>query len=358
MYSLSSRTSCRVKIILNQISNSWDNYVNKKMSREKASRIRKQVVSENGSRTVDQKLKKHIKEYCRDAFGSSSYWPWLATYAELRGEFKQGWIPVDYYRFRLLPKMNPEKFMRFSEAKTIDHKLFNGSIITPLFFRSNGLYCDKDGVVQSKSDIQQLLHDLNDEIVIKPDDGRGGNHIMFKHSTEISLKELPPDTDLLFQKVVHQHHELDRLYPHSVNTFRVLTYIDQEGSIQIKFIIIRFGRSGSRVDNASNGGGWIFVQMSGKVEPMAYNRYGIEIGNRHPDTGVEYEKLELPFLLNVINLCKDAHRSFPYTRIIGWDVFIDQQKGPRLIEWNANNPGFWEYEARFGPFFREMIHLY
>jgi hypothetical protein len=280
----------------------------------------------------------------------------LAYYTELRGEFKEGWIPDDYYRFELIPKMNPEKYMRFSEAKTIDHKLFNGRMIEPLFFRSNGQYCSKDGSVKKRSEIEEMLQGLNSEVVIKPDAGQGGECIDFKHPKEVCLDVLPRDKDLLFQQVVQQHPELHKLYPHSINTFRVLTHIDQEGKIKVKFIVIRFGRDGSRVDNASKGGGWIFVQLDGKVEPTAYDGDGIEMGTRHPNTGVEYAELKLPFLHKVINLAKKTHRTFPYVRIIGWDVFVNEKEEPKLVEWNANNPFFEVIEARFGPFFEEIIN--
>jgi hypothetical protein len=45
----------------------------------------------------------------------------------------------------------------------------------------------------------------------------------------------------------------------------------------------------------------------------------------------------------------------PYAAIIGWDVFINEEGAPKLIEWNAKNPFFWPVEARYGPFFKSMV---
>lgn len=356
MYSLSSKILHRVELILNRANNLCKNHVSYKMSRDIAHKIRKQIIVQNGREVINNRLLNEIKKYCSERFGSTSYWPWLALYTELTGKFKRGWIPDDFYRFELLPEMNPEKFMRFSEAKTIDHKLFNELIIAPLFFRTNGQYCYKNGTIKTKSEIKELLADFNEEIIIKPASGRGGNKIMFEHSAKLCLDDLPGDTDLIFQKVVRQHPELDKLYPYSINTFRVLTYIDSKGIIKIKFIIIRFGQGGTRVDNASRGGGWIFVQKDGKVKPIAYDKYGQPLDIRHPDTGFEYSHLKLPFLPRIVSFCKDAHSKFPYSRIIGWDVFINENGEPKLIEWNANNPFFWAIEARFGPFFESEFN--
>lgn len=355
MYNLSSRISYRVKLALDHIKDSYNRYVNTKMSRNKARAYRKELIERNGKSFVDRQLMKEIKKYCREVLGSESYWPWLALYTELRGEFKRGWMPDDYYRFELLTKMNPERYMGLSDAKILDHKLFNGFTIAPLFFRSNGQFCLKDGTVISKIKLQSMLNNLDDEIIIKPDNGRGGRNIMFKHSSELRLDELPSGTNLLVQRVAKQHEELNKLYPHSVNTFRVLTFIDNGGKVKIKFIFLRFGRDGTRVDNASSGGAWVFIDPKGRIVPPAYETIGLPIGDVHPNTGIKYTDLKLPFLSKVKDFCKEVHRSFPHTRIIGWDVFIDEQGEPKLIEWNANNPILWVPEALFGPFFDDLL---
>ncbi|MFH5833524.1 sugar-transfer associated ATP-grasp domain-containing protein [Halalkalibaculum sp. DA384] len=352
-YSLTSRALYRGKMFLERINKSWSGYLRYRMSRDEAKKIRERVITRNGQQIVDQKMIKTIKTYCRDVFDSPAYWPWLALYTELRGEFKEGWIPDEYYRFKLLPKMNPEKYMRFSEAKALDHKIFNSSIVKSIVVRANGLYFDEEGRFKTKNEALQILRDQPGEIIIKPVSGRSGNEIMFKDPQEIDLQELSPGADLVFQNVVKQHPEMSSLYPHSVNTFRVMSYLTQDGEIKIKFIIIRFGIGGNRVDNASQGGNWIFVYPDGTVSPKAYEGNGIPANNRHPDTGTRYADLNLPFIPKITAFCRDAHCHFPYTRIIGWDVFVDAEGEPKLIEWNANNPFFWAIEARFGPIFDE-----
>lgn len=200
-----------------------------------------------------------------------------------------------------------------------------------------------------------MLHDLNEEIIIKPDAGLGGKGIIFIHSRKLCLEDLASGSNLIFQQVVKQHSELNRLYPNSVNTFRVLTYLNKNGVIKIIFVIIRFGKGEARVDNASGGGGWIFIDMDGQPASDAFDIEGMYFGDTHPDTGVKYSKLHLPFFEKIIDFCKRRHRNFPYTRIIGWDVFVNEAGEPKLIEWNANNPFFSAIEAQFGPFFAEVI---
>jgi len=355
-YSISSKILFKCKVQVNKTNNWWDNYVRHKMSRDNANRLRKRVVSKRGNKIVNRRLKNTIREYCQNSFGSASYWPWIALYTELRGEFKRGWMPNDYYRFCLLPKMNPEKLMRFSEVKTLDHKLFNEFMVEPLLLRINGNYYNNKDEFKTISEVRKLLDDFDNEIVIKPVAGRGGKQIIFKKSKELRLEDLTGKTDYVFQRIVKQHSELNKLHPHSINTFRVTTYIDKNGSTKVKFIIIRYGRGGARVDNASSGGGWIFVNPDGTVEPDAFDGYGNYIGKTHPDTGISFADLELPFMDKIINFCKNAHHLFPHNRIIGWDVFVDEKENPKLIEWNANNPFFMAIEAHYGPFFKDIIN--
>jgi nitrogen fixation protein len=332
MYNLSSKILYRLKLKLDRIKDSYNSFVSIKLSRNEAKAYRKQVIAARGRSIIDRKLMREIKDYSKAVFGNTSYWPWLALYTELRGEFKRGWMPDDYYRFEFLAKMNPERYMKFSDAKTIDHKLFEEFMIEPLFFRSNGQFCLKDGTVISKSEVYGMLNDIDEEIIIKPDNGRGGKRITFKHSSELRLDELPTDTDLVFQKVFIQHEELQKLYPHSVNTFRVQTFIDDKGEIIVKFVYLRFGKGGSKVDNTSSGGGWVFIDSEGTVSPHGYEDFGLGIGKAHPDTGVTYADLNFPFLPKIKDFCKRAHRSFPQTRVIGWDVCVDEQGEPKLME--------------------------
>lgn len=345
-----------MKLFLNELNDDYLNsYVGFKMSRDIAKRRWENIISQKDKTYVDRSLLAIIKEYCREAFGSSSYWPWIALYTELRGEFKEGWMPLDYYRFRLLPKMNPKKFMRLSEAKTIDYKLFSKFIIPPLFVRLNGRYYNKEGALKTEFEVEEELKKLNDEVIIKPDDGRGGDQITFINSKDLNLKDLFIDTDLIIQRVVKQHQELNKLNPSSINTFRVLTCIGETGFVKTKFMFLRFGIGGNRVDNISSGGGWIPVNLNGSIGSYAYNEFGLSIGERHSETGVKYSELNIPNFNNIIKICENAHHLFPYNRIIGWDVFIGEKGDPKLIEWNANNPAFWLQEAIAGPFFSEII---
>lgn len=344
----------RIKAILKKNVSSVDRNFNFKISRAEARNLTSIIQKCKEKNIVDRALKQRIKKYCKKRFKDSSYWPWLALYTEIRGEFIEGWIPNDFYRFNLLPKLNPEKFMRMSEAKTLDPFLFNNFDFSVQLLRIGGKYYDKNGSIITENEVNHFFAEEDSEFVIKSDAGRSGKGIIFKQSKEINLNKLPTSVNLIFQKSFKQHEILRMLFPHSVNTFRVTTHLKRDGTIDVKFMILRFGVGNMRMDNISAGGGWVQIKKDGSVGNIAYKKNGIAMGVKHPDTGIKFSEIELPLYKDIISLCKKAHDKFPFVGIIGWDVYVDQSGKPNIIEWNANNPGFWQFEALLGPLFTEL----
>lgn len=61
------------------------------------------------------------------------------------------------------------------------------------------------------------------------------------------------------QEGVDQHPEINKIYPHSVNTVGIESYIDNSGKTNILGTFIRFGTNGKVVDNVSSGGFYVPV---------------------------------------------------------------------------------------------------
>jgi len=103
-------------------------------SRSEARRFRKEFLKRSGRTPVlTRQVKKDIKDYCRERFGSPAFWPHLANLAEIKGEFVRGWIPEDYFRYVLEPKLNPTAYVNLGDMRSIDHRRFGDFAIKPLF---------------------------------------------------------------------------------------------------------------------------------------------------------------------------------------------------------------------------------
>ncbi len=343
----------RFSIHGNQFHRYADEKLNLRMSRVNARRWRKQHVSVKENSVLNRKLLRDIKKYSQSRFGSEEYWPWLATYTEIKGEFADGWMPYDYYRFKFINEVNIDAFSRLSGIKTFDFRLFDGHVIKPEAISLRKRIYLADGRVVSIEYLISKLRELNCELVIKPDDASGGKNIRFVHSESFTKDHIPVNGSSIIQKAVSQHQLLEKVNPSSINTFRVLSYIDENGNVDVKFVFLRYGVAGSRLDNISSGGGWVFIYPNGNADDYSYDLEGFEKERVHPETKVKFSTLSFPFYDRIVKLCIESHQKIPYSALIGWDVFINEQGNPKLIEWNAKNPFFWPVEARYGPFFEK-----
>lgn len=318
--------------------------------RNDAHRFRRMAVRKKGRRVVNRQVRKKIKSYCKQRFGSKSYWPSLALYTERKGTFQEGWIPSDYFRFKLMRVLNPEPAMHM-DFKTFDYQIFGDFAIRPLFIYVSGMYLDPElNFVERELAVAQIS-EYDDEIVIKEEYGWGGLKVRILHASEFTQGLLRKGANYVIQPFVRQNEVMNKLYPHSVNTLRVNTFLQKDGSVSVKSILLRFGIDGSRVDNITSGGTGLYIDKDGKPDEFACDvDTGIPISDRHKNTGYRFADLKIPMFSKLLEKCKQAHKKVPYLRFVAWDACVDINGEPKLIEWNATNPEFASHEIRFGPF--------
>jgi len=314
---------------------------------------RKKLVEKKGYEFVNNKIKKITKEYSREKFGSASFWPYIALYTEIREEFIPGWIPEDYYRMHLLKKYNPESASLISGYKSFDKILFKNFSFEPLLYTVSGTIFNVNRNKITNQEADKLLKDFDQEVIIKPELGKGGNGITFSHSIEVKLKDLAAKGDFIIQPVCKQHHGLQKINPNSLNTLRVFTFLEN-GNATVKFSYLKFGTGESRLDNGSAGGGICGINMDGTLHNNFYDLSFMKRGHMHPDTGVSLDDIKIPNIEGILEACKNAHESYPYVKFIGWDVAVGVDKEPILIEWNARYPMLAYGESLFGPLWGEI----
>jgi Sugar-transfer associated ATP-grasp len=316
-----------------------------------AHRLRKIVIKKKGKKVVDRQTRRSIKQYAGKRFGNKAYWPYLALYTEIRGEFIEGWLPHDYVHYVLLPRINPVSACEISEYKTFDYQIFGDFALKPLFVYISGMFLNADFEAIEEEQVIKTLEEHDATIVIKEDKGMQGMQVRMIHSTEFSSEFLNSQRSYIIQPYVKQYKAIDELYSGSVNTLRVTTFIKEDGSVEVKFVVLRFGTDGSEVDNISAGGQYIYFDTDGKPSKNAYDELGFDMGERHKNSGFVFADLKIPVYKDVLRACLSAHKKFPYVRLIGWDVCINESGKPLLLEWNTANPAFMMFEYTFGPFF-------
>ena len=320
-------------------------------SRVDLRRSRRKIASKKGGSVVSRRLKRKIKAYAKRRFGSTAYWPGVALATEMRGEYKDGWIPFDYFYFELEPKLNPPGYANIGDIRTLDYKRFGDFAIKPLFLYIPQNFYSADFEPLGVPELKSILAEYDDMLVVKQEFGWGGKQVQVMHSSEFKPEQLHRTTNYIIQPFLKQYKTLHELYPDSVNTFRVYTFRKKDGSVEVLLCYLRFGLDGTRVDNLSAGGQCLLFDSAGRPEEMSIDAFGLKADRVHKNTGFVFADLKIPMYKDIINSCTSIHLKYPHIRLIGWDIAVDESGAPKLIEWNTQRPSFdWE-DALWGPFF-------
>lgn len=172
----------------------------------------------------------------------------------------------------------------------------------------------------------------------------------FQRTEAIKNLLRPGLKDYVIQENLSQHSRAATFNVNSVNTFRVTTlYLN--GTFSVLSIVFRFGTNGMTVDNLGAGGIMVGVKADGSLTATGYNRPFESCTSYNGINFSEYRFPEIPAILKEI---EEAHVSaFPLCKLIGWDICIDENGHPVVLELNSSQPGVSGSQICNGPIFGE-----
>ena len=193
-------------------------------------------------------------------------------------------------------------------------------------------------------------------VVIKPARcTSGGAGIIFwdKEQSIERLKQLllHGSIDTVIQKPIHQHGILSSINHTSVNTIRFITLL-RNGLSMVLSSVLRMGMPGARVDNASAGGMTCGILDSGQLKPVAFAKDGNK-SNIHPQ-GIRFLDVSIPNFSEAKELVCRLQARFPYCSMISWDITIDKEEKPLLIEANFARGQLDFHQLSNGPIFGNL----
>jgi glutathione synthase/RimK-type ligase-like ATP-grasp enzyme len=176
---------------------------------------------------------------------------------------------------------------------------------------------------------------IHNKIICKIPEGTGGKGIQVisinkKTNIDKLYNKLIKDGLILVEEYLVQHEKMNELYDKSVNTLRVITFLDDNG-VHILKTILKIGNGGF-VDNFSSGGMYTFVDDKGKVFVPAIDEAG-NVFDTHPISKTKIVGFEIPNFDEVYDLISKIGKVNDKVRYVGWDIALSQ-KGPILIEGN------------------------
>src|SRR5699024_10607788 len=114
--------------------------------------------------------KKLCNDYAVEILGSKRYTEWLYVYTAFNQEFKEGWIPDNYFGKVVFPQIN-NHIGNISDIKTLTRKLLQSELLPDVAYKVNGIFYTSNFSVISIEDVEDFFSNLGyEKLYIKLDD--------------------------------------------------------------------------------------------------------------------------------------------------------------------------------------------
>jgi hypothetical protein len=183
-------------------------------------------------------------------------------------------------------------------------------------------------------------------LIIKPLFGEVGRGIVLatRADDEIVIKSLETSMPLntyvlsgksIVQEVLRQDSRMAVFSTFSVNTIRMTTMLTPQGNVININSFLRFGLGESFVDNVGSGGLAVGIDnLTGRLKRYAHDkkwgRYAA-----HPTTGVVFDNFVMPEWNRICDVAAVVQNHFPFYRLLGLDIALDQNGEPVVVEINS-----------------------
>ena len=230
---------------------------------------------------------------------------------------------------RLCRRLNADDSLYKIEDKAAFNRLFAD-------FIRRDWFCLDDPDHGSLEDFRRFLEG-KERVIVKPTDqtcGIGIDILRTGDYTPGSLYEkLRRDKTPLVEEVVVQSEKMNAFAPYAVNTIRIISILTGDRVTPVG-AGLRLGTEGNVVDNYHHGGITACVDpRTGVIVTDGYDKTGATYV-RTPGTGALLKGEKLPLWEEMVALVTRAHRLIPELRYVGWDVALDHDDQPLLIEAN------------------------
>lgn len=207
-------------------------------------------------------------------------------------------------------------------------------------------------------DYQQVTKIVMSEeecFIKKAADSWGGLGVVYFKPSDHTVEELEEiikgfPCDIVIQQGIKQSKAIAKVNPDSVNTIRTMSMLKKDGTVKIYSSILRMGIKGAKVDNASSGGISTGIKPDGRLKDVAYSNEGVRY-EEHPTSHVKFGSVVIPNFNKIEDLVVKLHPRFPHFRLISWDIAVDANDEPILIEANLCDGELDFHQLNNGPIF-------
>ncbi|MGF1487761.1 MAG: sugar-transfer associated ATP-grasp domain-containing protein [Prochloraceae cyanobacterium] len=310
------------------------------------------IVAQDSGATLTPKIQRKIEAYAREVLGCARYIPWLKVYAAYRGEFKEGWLPDNYYGQVVLPIIQGD-LRGLSRAKTISRRLLETDLLPDIAYQINGVWIDTHGNTIKPQDLKSLVFKNDTRVFVKLDGSNQGRGVFPVDRASFEIEELAALGNFVVQSSIQQSAFFDRFSTSSVATLRITTVKAKGAPAKMYAAYLRLGRENQTAVTSASHIRVPVIDNKGTLGDLAALPNWQKITS-HPDTGATFENLVIPSFDAAVKACTSLHDRMPHVTIIGWDTAIDKSEQVQIIEWNSNHPDIKFSEASTGPCFSKF----
>ncbi len=291
--------------------------------------------------------------YAVEVLGHAKFAPWLHVYAHVAGEFREGWIPDNFYDECVLPH-NSGPYGELSGLRSLNLTLFDAPEFPDIAAQINGMVIGRDGRPVAEKDLVEVLFAKGDRVIFKSDASQSGIGVKVLTRAAFDPAEVHQLGSGIFQPFIRQHELFQRLgnCP-AVATLRLTTAADEAGQVSLRGAYLRFGQGKSDYLLSADEVNAVIDLQTGEMGAVGYLPSYLKI-DRHPQSDVPFAGHSVPNFQAAVAVALRSHARMPYVRCIGWDITIDDQEQVQILEWNGGHNGIKFTEATQGPCYGDL----
>jgi hypothetical protein len=307
------------------------------------------VIQKYNFQKLTPQLKKLADDYSVEVLGSKRYAPWLYVYTLIKGEFKEGWIPDNFFGKLVCPRINKE-LCAVTEFKSFSNIVLKTEALPDIAYYIDGNFYNREHSIMSIDTLREQIFASQKAVFVKKDCSNRGTGV-----SKITVEELNDDYfrrigNCVIQSPIKQHEFFDDIVSGSVATIRITTVKHKSGRMDLRAAYLRLGRKDTSWVQSDNSVRVAIINNSGDLDSFGYTQNWRRWVS-HPDTGFSFENRRIPKFEAAIEACIKLHNKVPHLTIIGWDITVGDDEKIKILEWNSNHCDIKFSEATTGPCF-------
>lgn len=274
---------------------------------------------------------------------------WHKLLYSITGKQKPEFIPEIIFQQIVRPAMNDYTFAGvWSDKAYIDYFIRGVKTARSIVRNVNGRFLDEHFNLITIQEAQTIV-DQYMKLVIKPstytDTGKG----VCLLSAPFNLPELVNKykKNFVIQLPLKQHSDMSKLNPSSINTIRINSVLfETEAHVMSAFV--KVGQMGEFADNSGKERYFIGIHEDGSFFDYAIdhdlNRY------KKIPSGYDFANQKIPCYDKVCRAIEKAHKCIPHFGLAFWDVCVNEDGEPVIVEVNLRYPDGTIPQAAGNPF--------